>query len=162
MEKRLSRWGVGPKTFLPTVAYGVAAWAATRTWPDVCLLRWPPYAVFATAGWILLALGIPMWLMGVISVMRAYNSDRLVTSDVFALVRHPVYAANIVLNLPGLALLTRSWPMLLMPLVAYAVFNRLIHQEDEYLERRFGKAYLDYRARVNEVIPFPRFWLERP
>jgi N-acyl-D-aspartate/D-glutamate deacylase len=31
-------------------------------------------------------------------------------------------------------------------------------REDEYLERRFGQAYLDYRARVNEVIPLPRFW----
>jgi protein-S-isoprenylcysteine O-methyltransferase Ste14 len=63
-----------------------------------------------------------------------------------------------VFNLPGIAFLTRSWPLFLMPLVAYAVFKLLIHREDEYLERRFGQAYLDYRARVNEVIPVPRFW----
>src|ERR1035441_3158144 len=123
MEKRLSRWGIGPRTFLPTVAYGLVAWAATRAWPDACLLRWPPYAVFATAGWILLALGVPMWLTGAISVMRAYNRDQLVTSGVFGLVRNPVYSAMIVLNLPGIALLTRSWPLFLMPLVAYAVFK---------------------------------------
>jgi protein-S-isoprenylcysteine O-methyltransferase Ste14 len=141
------------------VAYGVVAMAATYTWPDACLLRWPPYAVFATAGGILLALGVPMWLTGAISVMRAYNRDQLVTSGVFGLVRNPVYSAMIVLNLPALALLTRSWPLFLMPLVAYAVFKRLIHREDEYLERRFGQAYFDYRARVNEVIPIPRFWL---
>jgi protein-S-isoprenylcysteine O-methyltransferase Ste14 len=139
----------------------LVAWAATRTWPDVCLLRWPPYAVFATAGGILLALGVPMWLTGAISVMRAYNRDQLVTSGVFGLVRNPVYSAMIVLNLPGIALLTRSWPLFLMPLVAYTVFKRLIHREDEYLERRFGQAYLDYRARVNEVIPLPRFWLRK-
>jgi protein-S-isoprenylcysteine O-methyltransferase Ste14 len=141
------------------VAYGLVAGAATYTWPDACLLRWPPYAVFATAGGILLALGVPMWLTGAISVMRAYNRDQLVTSGVFGLVRNPVYSAMIVLNLPALALLTRSWPLFLMPLVAYAVFKRLIHREDEYLERRFGQAYFDYRARVNEVIPIPRFWL---
>ena len=161
MEKRLSRWGIGPRTFLPTVAYGLVAWAATRAWPDACLLRWPPYAVFATAGGILLALGVPMWLTGAISVMRAYNRDQLVTSGVFGLVRNPVYSAMIVLNLPGIALLTRSWPLFLMPLVAYAVFKLSIHREDEYLERRFGQAYLDYRARVNEVIPIPRFWLKK-
>jgi protein-S-isoprenylcysteine O-methyltransferase Ste14 len=158
MEKRLSRFGVGPRTFLPTVAYGLVAWAATRAWPDACLLRWPPYAVFATAGGILLALGVPMWLTGAITVMRAYHRDQLVTSGVFGLVRNPVYSAMIVLNLPGIALLTRSWPLFLMPLVAYTVFKLLIHREDEYLERRFGQAYLDYRARVNEVIPLPRFW----
>ena len=157
MEKRLSRFGIGPRTFLPTVAYGVAAMAATYTWPDACLLRWPPYAVFATVGGILLTLGVPMSLAGVISVMRAYNRDELVTSGVFGLVRNPVYSAMIVLNLPGIVLLSRAWPLFGMPLVAYAVFKLLIHREDEYLERRFGQAYLDYRARVNEVVPIPRF-----
>jgi len=161
METRLSRWGIGPRTFLPTAAYGLVAWAATRAWPDACLLRWPPYAVFATVGGILLALGVPMWLTGAISVMRAYNRDQLVTSGVFGLVRNPVYSAMIVLNLPGIALLTRSWPLFPMPLVAYTVFKLLIHREDEYLERRFGQAYLDYRARVNELIPVPRFWLRK-
>jgi protein-S-isoprenylcysteine O-methyltransferase Ste14 len=80
---------------------------------------------------------------------------------VFGLVRNPVYSAMIVFNLPALALLTRAWPLFLMPLVAYAVFKRLIHREDEYLERRFGQTYLDYRARVNEVIPLPRLWLRK-
>ncbi len=161
MEKRLSRFGIGPRMLLSAVAYGLAAGAATHTWPDVCQLRWPPYAVFATAGWILLALGVPMSLTAVISAMRAYHRDQLVTSGVFAVVRHPIYSAMIVLNLPGIAFLTRSWPLFLMPLVAYTVFKLLIHREDEYLERRFGQAYLDYRARVNEVIPIPRYWLQR-
>ena len=157
MEKRLSRWGIGPRMFLSAVAYALVAGAATRDWTDACLLRWPPYAVFATVGWILLALGVPMWLASAISAMRAYNSDQLRVSGVFGLVRHPIYSSAIVLNLPGIAFLTRSWPLFLMPLVAYAVFKLLIHREDEYLERRFGQAYLDYRARVNEVVPIPRF-----
>ena len=158
MEKRLSRWGVGPRMLLSAVAYGLVAGAATYAWPDACLLRRPPHAVFATAGWILLAMGVTMWLTAVISVMRAYNRDELATSGVFAVVRHPVYSSAIVFNLPGIALLTRSWPLFLTPLVAYGVFKLLIHREDEYLGRRFGQAYLDYRDRVNEVIPVPRFW----
>jgi protein-S-isoprenylcysteine O-methyltransferase Ste14 len=159
VEKRLSRFGIGPRMLLSAVAYAAVAGAATYAWPDACLLRWPPYAVFATVGWILLAMGGAMWLAAVVTVMRAYNRDELVTSGVFALVRHPVYSSAIVFNLPALALLTRSWPLFLTPLVAYAVFKLSIHREDEYLERRFGQAYLDYRARVNEVIPIPRFWL---
>ena len=99
-----------------------------------------------------------MWLVGAVTVMRAYNRDRLVTSGVFALVRHPIYAAWITLIFPGLALLARSWPMLISPCIAYAIFRRLIHREDEYLEQRFAQAYLDYRRRVNEVIAIPRFW----
>ena len=139
MQKRLSRWCIGPRTFLPTIAYGIVAVAATYAWPDACLLRWPPYAVFATAGGILLALGVPMWLTAVVTVRRAYSRDELVISGVFGLVRNPIYSAMIVLNLPGIALLTRAWPLFGMPLVAYAIFKLLIHREDEYLERRFGK-----------------------
>ena len=157
MDKRLSRWGIGPKTFVPSLIYTLAAWAATSAWPGAFLLRSLP-GVVRTAGVVLTAAGLLVWIVGVITVMRAYNRDQLVTSGVFALVRHPVYAAWITLVFPGLALLIRSWPMLITPLIAYAIFRRLIHREDEYLEQRFGQAYLDYRRRVNEVIPIPRFW----
>jgi protein-S-isoprenylcysteine O-methyltransferase Ste14 len=108
-------------------------------------------------GIVLLVIGMPMWLMGVHAVMRAYNSDRLVTSGVFGVVRHPVYSAWIVFNIPAIALLVRSWPLLMAPLVAYAVFKMSIRTEDEYLKQRFGQEYLDYRARVNELIPIPKF-----
>src|ERR1019366_6218163 len=152
----MSRWGVGPKTFVPSFAYTLAAWGATAAWPGVFRLRWLPDVV-VTAGVVLTAAGVVMWLVGAVTVMRAYNRDQLVTSGVFALVRHPIYAAWITLIFPGLALLIRSWPMLITPWIAYAIFRRLIHREDEYLEQRFGQAYRDYRRHVNEVIAIPRF-----
>jgi protein-S-isoprenylcysteine O-methyltransferase Ste14 len=40
--------------------------------------------------------------------------------------------------------------------MACAIFRTLIHREDEYLERRFGKPYMEYRARVNALLPIPR------
>ncbi len=156
MEKRLSRWGVGPKTFAPAFVYLLAAWAATSAWPGICKVS-PLPGVVDVAGFVVIGLGVVFWLTGIITVMRAYNRDRLATSGAFALVRHPVYAAWIMLILPGVALLSRSWPALLTPLVAYAIFKRLIPREEEYLAKRFGQAYLDYRRRVNELIPIPRF-----
>jgi hypothetical protein len=35
-------------------------------------------------------------------------------------------------------------------------FKLLIDEEDSYLRRRFGPAYLEYRKRVNELIPLPK------
>jgi hypothetical protein len=37
----MSRWGVGPKTFVPSLAYTLAAWGATRpmSLADACLVR---------------------------------------------------------------------------------------------------------------------------
>jgi protein-S-isoprenylcysteine O-methyltransferase Ste14 len=74
----------------------------------------------------------------------------------FGLVRHPIYSAWIVFLLPDLVLLTASWPLLPTPLVAYLAFKLLIGEEDRYLERRFGQAYLHYRSRVREILPLPR------
>ena len=156
MHKRLSRWGVGPKIAVSAVAYGLMAWTAAGLWPERCSMDWLPRSVALVAGTALVTLGLSLWLTAAVSVMRAYNGDRVVVSGVFRLCRHPLYAAWIVLLLPGIAILTRSWPFLLMPLVAYSVFKALISREDEYLEGRFGQAYLDYRARTNEVIPIPR------
>ncbi len=125
--------------------------------PGIFLLRWLPDIVRGV-GAVLAVLGLLMWVVGAVTVMRAYNRDELVTSGVFPLVRHPMYAAWITLVFPGLALFTRSWPMFFTPLIAYSILRRLIHSEDEYLERRFGQGCLDYRRRVNEVVPIPRCW----
>jgi len=156
MEKRLSRFGVGPKITVSAIVYAALAGAATYIWPGVCLLRAVPYRFLLIPGMLLLLLGIPMWLFAVVSVTRAYNRDQLVTSGVFAICRHPLYASWILLISPGLTLLTRSWPLMIMPLVAYLVFRFLISEEDDYLRRRFGNAYLEYRAEVNELFPTPR------
>ena len=156
MEKRMSRFGVGPRIAFSAIVYAALAARVTYIWPDVCLLRAIPYRVLLIPGLLLLLLGIPMWLLAGFSLMRAYNRDQLVTSGVFGLCRHPIYAAGIVLILPGFTLLTQSWPLMITPLVAYLVFKLLIGKEDDYLRQRFGKAYLEYRAKVNELIPIPK------
>lgn len=157
VQKRQSRFGVGPKIALPTLTYAALAGAATHFWPHVCLLLSVPSAVFLIAGALLVLAGVALLIVAAVSVMQAYDRGQLVTSGVFALCRHAVYAAWIVLIVPGLMLLTKSWPLLLTPLVAYAVFKLLIHEEDDYLSRHFGPTYAAYRGRVNELIPFPRF-----
>ena len=105
---------------------------------------------------MLVVLGLVMLLIALRACSRAYNQNHLVDSGMFALVRHPIYSAWIVLILPGLGLMSRSWPVMLTPLFAYFVFKRLIHVEDEELERQFGDSYRNYRARVNELLPIPR------
>ncbi len=154
-EERISRFGIGPRIAAPAVLLTVAAWAAASAWPGLFQIR-PLPGVLRAAGGTLIALGLLLWAAGVVTVMRAYNRDELVTTGVFALVRHPVYAGWISLALPGLVLLTGIWPMLATPCIAYAIFRRSIHREDDYLERRFGPAYLEYRRRVNAVVPIPR------
>lgn len=152
----MTRWGIGPRIAVPSLLLALATWTASSRWPDVFVLHFP--YVLRVAGAALVGLGLLIWATGAITVMRAYNRGELVTTGVFALVRHPVYAGWISMVFPGLALLTGAWPFFLITLAGYAIFKRLIHHEDEYLQQRFSKAYVDYRQRVNALLPVPRFW----
>ena len=162
MTDRLSRFGVGPKMVASAMACAAVAGALTYLFPTACLVPVLHAPVIVALAAVLVAIGVPMWLIGAIAAMKAYNRDQLVTSGFFGLVQHPMYAAWIVLILPGIALLTGAWPFLLIPLAAYAAFKALIHTEEEYLLRRFGKVYLDYRSQVNEIIPIPRVHRKAP
>ena len=157
MEQRMSHFGVGPKIYGPAIVYDIVAGMATHFWPDVFLIRSISDSILAVAGIVLLIFGIPMWAIAVWNIVRAFSRDELVTSGVYGLVRHPIYSAWIVFIFPGIALLCRSWLMLPASLVSYIIFKLLIKREDRYLEEKFGKAYLDYRGRVNEIIPSLRF-----
>jgi protein-S-isoprenylcysteine O-methyltransferase Ste14 len=157
METRLSRFGVGPRIVASTLACALPAAAATFLAPGVCLIPALPLPIARAAGALFIATGFLVWISGVVTVMRAYGRDQLVTGGIFSLCRHPVYSVWLIFFLPGVAILARSWPLLLAPLVGYAVFRKLIHVEDDYLAKRFGPAYLAYRARVNELVPIPRF-----
>ena len=53
LERRLSRFGVGPKINLSAIGYAALAGAATWIWPDTCLLRAVPYPFFLIPGLLL-------------------------------------------------------------------------------------------------------------
>jgi protein-S-isoprenylcysteine O-methyltransferase Ste14 len=156
MTRELSRWGVGPSIVVAAGAYGLVAGLATWLWPAICLVPSACRAVCFVAGIVLLGIGIPMLVMAGKAATVAYNSDTLATTGIFGLTRNPIYAAWIVFIIPGLALVSRSWLLMLTPVVAYVVFKARIGRENEYLERRFGDEYRKYRAEVNELLPFPR------
>ena len=157
MTGEISRRGVGPSIMVPTAAYAAIAGLTTWLWPDICMVTPVPYSVLLVARIVLLLIGIPMLFMAGKAATVAYNSDKLATTGIFGLTRNPIYSAWIMFIIPGLVLMSRSWPLFLTPLVAYVVFKATIRHENEYLERHFGDDYRKYKAEVNELVPLPRF-----
>lgn len=156
MTGRLSLWGVGPNIVLAAATYAALAGLVTWFWPETCRIEWVSGSALRTVGGILVGIGVPLLVVSARAASRAYGRDELATTGIFGLVRNPIYSAWIAWILPGLAIWSGSWPMLLMPLVAYLVFKVRIRREEEYLESRFGEAYRTYRAQVNELFPLPR------
>jgi protein-S-isoprenylcysteine O-methyltransferase Ste14 len=79
-------------------------------------------------------------------------SEAIVTDGPYRLTRNPAYL-GMGLTYAGIAIVARA-PWALVPLpVAIAVIDRgVIVREERYLERRFGKPYLDYKRRVRRWI----------
>jgi len=156
MTHKISRWGIGPRIMVLAGVYAIAAGLVTWLWPEVCLITVVPYPVLVVTGIVLLLVGIPMLAVAARAATAAYNSDQLAPTGIFGLPRNPIYAAWILFLIPGLVLLSRSWPLFLTPVVAYLVFKVRIGRENEYLAKRFGEDYRTYQAQVNELVPFPR------
>ncbi len=74
------------------------------------------------------------------------RQKNLVTAGPFRFSRNPIYVGLVLLTF-GLALALRSSLFFLTYLV-YFFFDIAIKKEEELLKKHFGKAYLDYAARV--------------
>jgi protein-S-isoprenylcysteine O-methyltransferase Ste14 len=75
-------------------------------------------------------------------------SEAIVTDGPYRLTRNPAYL-GMALTYAGIAIVANA-PWALVPLpVAIAVIDRgVIAREERYLERRFGRPYVDYKRRV--------------
>jgi protein-S-isoprenylcysteine O-methyltransferase Ste14 len=75
-------------------------------------------------------------------------SETIVTDGPFRLTRNPAYL-GMALTYAGIAIVANA-PWALAPLpVAIAVIDRgVIAREERYLERTFGRPYVDYKRRV--------------
>jgi protein-S-isoprenylcysteine O-methyltransferase Ste14 len=145
-------WGAGPRLVLVSLAFAVVVAELQALFPALMITAHRPVAA-RDVGWVLLALAAGLWLVVIRQVRIAYDEDRLITSGLFAHVRHPIYSAFIFLDATAVALLAWSWPMLALPFVTYGVYRLLIGGEEARLEREFGSAYADYRERVPALVP---------
>jgi protein-S-isoprenylcysteine O-methyltransferase Ste14 len=154
---RITAFGIGPRLAFTMLPYSVLALGVHIDLPHFGRMTAKSSPVFMVAGAALIAGGILLWALGERVVIRAFRAGRLHTSGIYALVRHPMYSSALVFVIPGVALLLRSWPILSVAAGAYLAFRFLVRREERYLQDKFGQEFTDYRARVNAVVPLPRF-----
>jgi hydroxyacylglutathione hydrolase len=156
MRREMTIWGIGHKFTIFSVLYLILALVVHYVWYPLFVIQGIPYAVFVVVGLILMAVGIPIWVIASKAVDRAFEEGGLATQGVYALCRHPIYGNAIFFTIPGLLLFFRSWLLLTVPVAMYIIFRLLIRGEEDYLRQKFGLAYLEYEKEVNAV--FPKVW----
>jgi len=147
----MTSWGVGPKFAFASLLMLLALIVVNFYFVPELSLPFSPLRVFA--GVVLIFLGVAVCVAAAFQVHKAFNQRKLLTSGVFAYVRNPVYAAFIWLIAPAMVLVTGFLLLVVLPFAMYGLIRVLIVEEDRYLEQRFGQEYIDYKKRVNAVVP---------
>ncbi len=129
-----------------------AAWLLDRLLPLPTLLG-PP--VGSLLGGPLLLLGVGIGASALVRfriVGTTFDptgpANALATGGIYQWTRNPMYLGAL-MAFTGLGLaLQWTWLLVLSVPLAVALQRLAIRPEEAYLERRFGAAYLDYKARV--------------
>ncbi len=118
------------------------------TLAETALIRW-------TAGGGLIAIGLAFMAAGIRNFSRAATPvptnqpvRALVTTGIHGWSRNPIYVGMFLLY-TGIGIATRSPWVLILVLPLFIILRYgVVAREEAYLERRFGDAYRDYKARV--------------
>jgi protein-S-isoprenylcysteine O-methyltransferase Ste14 len=116
--------------------------------PGAALVRW-------TVGGGLILIGLAIWAAGMRNFSRAGTPvpgnqpvRALVTTGIHGWSRNPIYV-GMFLFYAGIGFAAHSpWILVLMLPLAITLRYGVVAREEAYLERRFGDAYRDYKARV--------------
>jgi protein-S-isoprenylcysteine O-methyltransferase Ste14 len=129
-----------------------ATWQADRSLSLLCI----------TAGALLLAAGCILGYLAHEMFHHAISEDgqidELFTQGVYTRVRHPFYSG---LSLIGLSLVgfCRSFSLLGAWLILTVWLYFAARREEEYLFKKFGAVYGDYKRQAGMFLP--RFWRKR-
>jgi protein-S-isoprenylcysteine O-methyltransferase Ste14 len=105
-------------------------------------------AGYLLMAWALLRMGAGYQVGG----CEPRPGDRLIAAGPYTLVRHPMYAAALLIAL-GLAGLTQSLACVGVFVVYVALILSLIPGEEEALRRTYGERYVRYQREVRRLVP---------
>ena len=153
MAKKMTILGVGPRIMVPTFGYLVVAGIATYFWPTIFLVQCRSVCLLLIPGVVLLAIGLPMLLVAVVSVKAAYKKDELATTGIFGVVRNPDLFRVDRLHYPRTGPASPLLADVLCAVSGLRPVQDVCRQGGEVPSERFGEAYLEYKARVPELVP---------
>jgi len=86
------------------------------------------------------------------------NTDRQVAEQlnnkgIYSIVRHPLYLGNYLMWI-GIVCYTKNFSfVIIVSLLFWVYYERIMFAEERFLERKFGNAYLDWSLHVPAFIP---------
>ena len=111
--------------------------------------------VFLIFGAILIISGIVFWIQAVLmsKITQEIENNNLVTTGIYAYVRHPIYAAFFYIA-TGLIFVSQNILLFILPIIFWVFLTvAMIKTEEKWLIDKYGEDYIDYSKKVNRFIP---------
>ena len=116
--------------------------------PGIDLVHWIIGGSLILIGLALAAAGIRNFSRAGTPVRSIKPTRTLVTTGIHGWTRNPIYLGMLLLY-GGIGVAAQSpWTLILTLPLAITIRYGVVAREEAYLERRFGDAYRDYKARV--------------
>jgi protein-S-isoprenylcysteine O-methyltransferase Ste14 len=138
-----------PLLFLAGLLIGTLLdWLLPLPVPDLAPAHWAVGSALALTGLALAVAGIRNFTRAGTAVRTIEPTTALVTTGIHGRSRNPIYVGLFLLY-TGIGVAAHSpWILILLPPLALLIRYGVVAREEAYLERLFGDAYRDYKARV--------------
>ena len=106
-------------------------------------------------GVVLIILGAAFWISAVLNsdIQSNIRKNRLVTTGIYSIVRHPIYAAFLY-AITGIILISNNMLLYVLPVVYWLILKETMKRtEEKWLIEVYSDDYLNYSRKVNGFIP---------
>ncbi|MFX1490351.1 MAG: methyltransferase family protein [Promethearchaeota archaeon] len=151
--------GVGPKILTALIPFFILFGTLNSIYYRFFKITINFYCLFVI-GSILIPFGIFIFIYSEKTMRSAYNESELITTKIYAYVRHPMYAVWGLLILPGILCFFNSWLLFFILPIYYIIVRIFIRKEEKFLLKKYSNAYVIYKKNVNAF--FPKFKKYKP
>jgi protein-S-isoprenylcysteine O-methyltransferase Ste14 len=89
---------------------------------------------------------------------KSQIADKLNSDGMYSIVRHPLYLGNFIIWLGISAFFHLWWFSVIIILIFWLYYERIMFAEEEYLREKFGNYYLEWSEKTPAFIPDIRKW----
>ena len=111
--------------------------------------------ILKVCGVILMIVGAVFWLLSVLNsdIQKNIVQNHLVTTGIYGIVRHPIYAAFLY-AITGVLLISDNLILMPLCLIYWLILTfAMVKTEEKWLIDLYGDDYLSYSKKVNRFIP---------
>jgi protein-S-isoprenylcysteine O-methyltransferase Ste14 len=85
--------------------------------------------------------------------VKGQVAEELNTTGIYSMLRHPLYLGNFFMFLGPVLFIRSEWFTIIFTLAYWLYYERIMFAEEQFLRKKFGKAYDEWSSEVPPIIP---------